>query len=183
MDTCMARVVTTTETGAAGRAHKIAVAAERPRRSAQITFARFILCGALALLATSCGRDGANRMGASHDPSKPVQVENFSLGTRLGPNGGIATGAGEHAFSAGQLIYIAMELKNAPIGTQISVVWKGPGNTVLGQETKQVRPGQQFMNFAADSSSLPPAPKYQVEVLHNNKTLAQLEFELVMGST
>jgi hypothetical protein len=116
------------------------------------------------------------------DPSKPISIGNFGLGTRLGPHGGIAKGASDTQFAPGQLIYLAMELKNAPVGTVIHVVWKAQGDLVLGEETKEVRPGQRFMNFAADSSSLPLEPKYHVEVFVNGDRLAQLEFGLVMAA-
>ena len=118
----------------------------------------------------------------AEEANRPILIENFSLGTRLGPHGGIATGAGEQMFAPGQLIYLAMELKHAPIGTTIRVVWKAQGDIVVGEETKEVRRGQRFINFAADSSSLPLDPKYHVEVFVNDKPLAQLEFGLVLAS-
>jgi hypothetical protein len=76
-----------------------------------------------------------------------------------------------------------MELKHAPIGTVVHVVWKAQGDLVLGEETKEVRRGQRFMNFAADSSSLPLEPKYHVEVFVNDKQLAKLDFGLALGVT
>lgn len=170
MDMCMARAdITTNNRGLSHMGVKVM---------------RALVVSTLFLLA-ACQRDAGrapNISGASHRTDIPVLIENFSLGSRLGPNGGIATGAGEHMFEAGQLIYIAMELKNAPVGTPVSVLWKGPGDTVLGQETKTVRRGQRFMNFAADSGALPVAPKYRVEVLVDGKPITQLEFDLILAS-
>jgi hypothetical protein len=116
------------------------------------------------------------------DASRPILIDNFSMGTRLGPHGGIAKGTNATMFAPGELIYLAMELKNAPVGTSVRVVWKAQGDIVLGEETKEVLPGQRFMNFAADSSSLPLEPKYHAEVFVNGKSLAKVEFGLVMAA-
>jgi hypothetical protein len=180
MDMCTARGdITTDHRGLSHMGGKVMRALASSMKSA------LLIAAGSALLLTACQREpnlAPQVSGASHRTDIPVQIENFSLGTRLGPNGGIATGAGEHMFEAGQLIYIAMELKNAPVGTPVSVLWKGPGDTVLGQETKTVRRGQRFMNFAADSGALPVAPKYRVEVLVDGKTITQLEFDLILAS-
>jgi hypothetical protein len=116
------------------------------------------------------------------DANRPILIDNFGMGTRLGRHGGIAKGAGGNQFAAGQLIYVAMELKYAPAGTEIQVVWKAEGDLVLGEETKEVRRGQQFMSFVADSSSLPLGPKYHVEVFVNGKQVRKIDFGLVMAS-
>jgi hypothetical protein len=144
-----------------------------------------MLVGALWVMLAACSpKPGSADRGAQDnaDPNRPIVIENFSLGTRLGPHGGIATGAGERMFPVGQLIYVAMELKNAPVGTVVHVVWKAQGDLVLGEETKEVRRNQRFMNFAADSSSLPLEPKYHVEVFVNGKPLAKLDFGLVLAA-
>lgn len=176
-------VIITTNTPSRDWGARLGSAAARAVAACRNTL--FVL--ASIVLLGACGDksadDSRNRLGASHDRNRPVQIENFSLGSRLGPHGGIAMGAGEHAFANGQLIYVAMELKNAPVGTQINAIWKGPGDVVVGRETKEVRLGQRFMNFAADSAALPVGHKYRVEIQAENKSFAQLEFDLVLGAT
>jgi len=143
-----------------------------------------MLASSLCLLA-ACSQepDPATPSGvAKANSSRPIVIENFSLGTRLGPHGGIATGAGERMFEAGQIIYVAMELTHAPVGTAVHVIWKAKGDIVLAEETKEVRKGQRFMYFAADGSSLPVDPQYRVEVFVDGKQLAELEFGLVLAS-
>jgi hypothetical protein len=144
-----------------------------------------MLASALCLLAACSPKTDPKAQSAmiAADANRPILIENFSMGTRLGPHGGIAKGANEQVFAVGDLIYVAMELKHAPIGTVVHVIWKAQGDLVLGEETKEVRRGQRFMNFAADSSSLPLEPKYHVEVFVNDKQLAKLDFGLALGVT
>jgi hypothetical protein len=136
-----------------------------------------------AVLLNACTSEtGEIAPGAAQSADQPVHIDNFSLGTALGSQGGIRAGADEKMFEAGQLIYLAMELKHAPVGTPVQVLWKGPAGDVIGQETKQVRRGQRFMNFAADSGNLPVAENYQVEVVVNGRTLTRLQFDLILAS-
>jgi hypothetical protein len=152
-----------------------------------VKYAAAVATGLLCLLAacsskTNPAAGATSGATAAADPNRPIVIDNFSMGTRLGPHGGIAKGANERMFAPGELIYLAMELKNAPVGTSVRVVWKAQGDIVLGEETKEVLPGQRFMNFAADSSSLPLEPKYHAEVFVNGKSLAKVEFGLVMAA-
>jgi hypothetical protein len=137
-----------------------------------------VLAAAVFLL-SACTSE-ADKAAQEAAAKRPIQIDNFVLGTALGSHGGIAYGADHKMFEAGQLIYLAMELKHAPVGTPVRVLWKGPAGDVIGEETKLVRRGQRFMNFAADGGNLPVMQNYVVEVQVNGKTLSQLKFDILL---
>lgn len=143
------------------------------------------LAGA-AFLLTACDRpNGKDASQSAAAAGKPVEVliDNVGLGTALGPHGGIARGAADDLFETGKLIYVAMELKQAPVGTEVHVTWHGPANDVIGKEAKRVMRGQRFMHFAADSGGIPAGDNYHVELSVNGKRFSRLKFKLILGSS
>jgi hypothetical protein len=106
-------------------------------------------------------------------------LSDFRLGTRLGPHGGIVAGTEQKTFELGQTIYVAMRLRNPPASAAVRVLWRGPGKEMLGEETKRLRPGQDYLHFAADGENLPPGNGYGVEIWADNKQVARLSFDLI----
>jgi hypothetical protein len=172
MATCMDRAVITT--------NRIAY---RQQEAMSVRGVLLVLAGTAVLLC-ACERK-SEQVSGSAAPSateQGIRIEDFALGTVLGSHGGIAKGASENRFETGQIVYLAMALKQVPVGTPVNVVWKGPGGEVLGQETKHVRRGQRYLNFAADSGNLPLGQRYRAEVSVNGQTLARLEFDLILST-
>ena len=138
--------------------------------------------GALQMLAVAAFLFSGCSREEPVDLNRPIKIENFAMGTALGPTGGIAYGADHKMFETGTIINVAMALKHAPVGTPVRVVWKGPGGDVIGQETKTVRRGQRFMNFAADSNVIPVMRNYQVDVFVHGTLLTNLRFDVILAT-
>ena len=99
---------------------------------------------------------------------KKLSIDDFQLGTRLGSHGGVAREAHTTVFSTDQTIHVAMRLRDAPAGTTVKVVWKSPAGEALGQETKRLQPGQDYMHFSADGENLLPGTGYGAEISAND---------------
>jgi hypothetical protein len=74
-----------------------------------------------------------------------------------------------------------MRLRDAPTGTTVKVVWKAPGGEALGDETKRLQPGQDYMFFSADAENLPAGSGYHAEISANGKPVTVLSFTLSQG--
>ena len=140
------------------------------------------ICGMVTLLG-GCSREPEQVSAESASPPEAtadqIQLDGFALGTRLGPHGGIAPGAERTEFGPHEQVFVAMLIRRAPVGTPIRVVWAAPGGIRLGEETKTVRPGQRYMNFAADISTIPPGRGYYAEVWAEGRVVGRVEFEVL----
>ena len=119
----------------------------------------------LSACSPEAGREAATSTPAA---SRELSIGDFQLGTRLGSHGGIAREAHTSVFSADQTIHVAMRLRDAPAGTTVKVVWKSPAGEPLGQETKRLQPGQDYMHFSADGGNLLPGTGYGAEISAND---------------
>lgn len=141
-----------------------------------------VICVALASIAAlqgGCSKDtGRNASSTSQDQPKKLSIGDLETGTSLGPHGGIAQGAEKSVFTASETIHVSMRLRNAPKGTTVKVVWKSPAGEALGEETKSLRPGQDYMHFSADGANLPPGAGYHAEISANGQPITVLKFDL-----
>lgn len=138
----------------------------------------FLLASSLAL--TACSREPDSNAAASAPPPKPAEmIKSLTLGIETGPNGLIASEDVRTYFDVGQRVYLVAELNKAPPGTTVLVEWKAPAGELLGEESRQVRPGQGFMTFAADTESLPAGKGYRAEVSVNGELAQTAEFNLI----
>ncbi len=101
-------------------------------------------------------------------------IDDPTLGSQLAADGSVDTGFADNDFVAGDTIYYAMEVGDAPANASVNVMWYGPGSTLLHQETKNVEPGQTYMNFQAPDTSGWQIGDYRVE-LHTEGQLAHSE--------
>lgn len=114
-----------------------------------------------------------------------VQLEDFRLGTALGSDGAIAPGKQQNAFTPDETVFLAMRIRQAPVGAAVRVVWGAPGGIQLGEETKTIRPGQRYLHFAADISTIPVGENYYAEVWAQGRQIARVEFSIIdeIGAT
>ena len=78
-------------------------------------------------------------------------IDDVSIGHQVGADGAIPTGQTGDNFNPGQVIHIAMKVKDAPANTAVKVVFNGPGNVKVGEETKQVPAGATYLTFEKDT--------------------------------
>lgn len=155
------------------------IASMSPRK--HVSFYRvtpLALCLVLTALLGACSQNKETDAQASR-PSAAAKmwIGEFQSGTRLGPHGGIAHRSEKTVFSAGDMIHIAMKLRDAPPGTTVTVVWKAPSGQKLGEETKRLRPGQDYMYFSADGENLQAGSGYHAEISTNGKPVTVVSFD------
>lgn len=108
------------------------------------------------------------------DLTARIWIDDPTLGSALNAEGRVEMGAADNDFVAGDTIYYAMEVGDAPANASVTVMWYGPGNMLLNEETKSVAAGDDYLHFEAPDTSDWDVGDYRVEV-HTEGELAHSE--------
>lgn len=107
------------------------------------------------------------------------RIDDVATGHELGADGAIATDKTGDEFAPGKPLYVAMTVADAPADSAVKVVWYGPNETRVGEETKTVTPGEKKLNFSAGDTSKWPEGEYRVEVWLADEKVASDDFHIV----
>jgi hypothetical protein len=158
--------------------------------------AAIAFAGALAVLA-GCGREEPQEAPATATTQEqpgtegasdvsPVNaqtwIDDVTIGSELDPEGKMVEGKTGDDFAPGQPVHLAMEVGDAPEGSAVKVVWYGPNDTQVGEETKPVTPGQKYLNFSAADTSGWQKGDYRAEVWIGDEKVNQQMFQIVDAS-
>jgi len=100
------------------------------------------------------------------------------IGTHLDEKGDIATPASESEFVAGQPVHLVTELDGAPSNTPVTVVWYGPTDQPVREETNWTREVEQALSFTASDTSAWKAGDYRAELWIANYRVKQEPFKI-----
>lgn len=106
-------------------------------------------------------------------------LDDFTIGSEIGADGMIPADKTGDDFAPGQPVHITMEVGDAPQGAAVKVVWYGPNEAKIGEETKQVTPGQQYLGFTAADTSSWAKGDYRAEVWVGDEKVNQQQFQIV----
>ena len=154
---------------------------------------------ALALVATlvACGRDEtaeppatvttAEQAGtASPSDIAPTTaqswIDDVTIGSELAPDGSMVAGKTGDDFAPGQPVHVTMEVGDAPPNSAVKVVWYGPNETKIGEETKPVVSGQKYLSFTAQNTASWAKGDYRAEVWIGDEKVNQQQFQIVDAS-
>jgi hypothetical protein len=108
-----------------------------------------------------------------------ARIDDVALGHALGADGAIMADQTGDDFAPGKPIYLAMEVGDTPADSAVKVVWFGPNETRVGEETKRVAAGTKFLNFSAGNTSRWAKGDYRAEVWIGDEKVASEQFNLV----
>jgi hypothetical protein len=106
-------------------------------------------------------------------------IDDVTIGSELGPDGAMVAGKTGDDFAPGQAVHVAMEVGDAPENAAVKVVWYGPNETMIGEETKPVTPGQKYLNFTAADTASWAKGDYRAEVWVGDEKVNQQQFQIV----
>lgn len=147
-----------------------------------------------AILSFACGRDETAEPPATTttveqpgttNPSDvaPVTaqtwIDDVTIGSELAPDGSMVTGKTGDDFAPGQPIHITMEVGDAPPNSQVKVVWYGPNETKIGEESKPVVSGQKYLSFTAADTKSWAKGDYRAEVWIGDEKVNTQQFQIV----
>ncbi|HKR63431.1 MAG TPA: hypothetical protein VJZ00_06835 [Thermoanaerobaculia bacterium] len=106
-------------------------------------------------------------------------IDDVTIGHELAPDGSMATGKGGDDFAPGQPIYLSMEVGDAPANSQVKIVWYGPNETKIGEDTKPVAAGQKYLSFTSKDTGSWAKGDYRAEVWVGDEKVNQQQFQIV----
>lgn len=109
--------------------------------------------------------------------------DDFSISSKLNPDGSaVSDNSAGKDFAPGTPVHVAMEVKDAPASTPVKVIWFGPNETKIGEETKQVAPGEKYMNFTAKDTSKWANGDYKAQIWVGDEKVNEQEFHVDTGA-
>ena len=105
-------------------------------------------------------------------------IDDVTIGHQVGPDGKIVTGKTGDDFAPGETVHIAMQVKDAPAGSAVKVVFFGPGEKQLGDETKQVPSGAKYLTFDKATKGWAKGD-YRADVFVGDEKVNTQQFQIV----
>lgn len=105
-------------------------------------------------------------------------IDDVTIGHEVAADGTIPAGKTGDNFAAGETVNIAMKVKDAPANTAVKVVFFGPGEKNVGEETKNTAAGQTFMTFAKSTKGWPKGD-YRADVFTGDEKVNSQQFQVV----
>lgn len=106
-------------------------------------------------------------------------IDDVTIGSELGPDGAMVAGKTGDDFAPGQPVHVAMAVGDAPADAAVKVVWYGPNDTKVGEETKHVAAGQKYLSFTAADTKSWAKGDYRAEVWVGDEKVNTQQFQIV----
>jgi hypothetical protein len=122
---------------------------------------------------------GTNQPSDLNPVEAQTMVDDVTIGKALGADGTIPMEAQGDDFAPGDSVYVAMDLGDTPAGSEVKVMWFGPGETKIGEEQKTVATGTSTLSFQAADTSSWQKGDYRAEVWIGDEKVNQQTFNIV----
>ena len=107
-----------------------------------------------------------------------MYIDDVTIGHEVAADGTVPAGKTGDDFAPGETVHIAMKVKDAPAGTAVKVVFFGPGEKNVGEETKTVAGGEKFLVFNKDTKGWPKGD-YRADVFTGDEKVNSQQFQIV----
>ncbi|HEU4523340.1 MAG TPA: hypothetical protein VFT12_15125 [Thermoanaerobaculia bacterium] len=129
--------------------------------------------------ATTAEQPGVGGTGDVSPLNAQTWIDDVTIGHEIGQDGSIPPGRTGDDFAPGAPIHLAMDVDDAPENTAVKVVWYGPGEANLHEDTKNVTPNQKYLTFTAPSTQSWQKGDYRAEVWVGDEKVNQQQFQIV----
>ena len=122
---------------------------------------------------------GANQPSDLNPVEAQMMIDDVTIGKQLGADGTIPAEAQGDDFAPGDDVYLAFDVGDAPAGSEVKVIWYGPGETRIGEESKAVAAGTSTMSFQAADTASWQKGDYRAEIWVGDEKVNQQTFNVV----
>jgi len=129
--------------------------------------------------ATEKEQAGTNQPNDLNPVSAQTYVDDVTLGHKVGSDGMIAAADQGDDFAPGDSIFLTMKVGDAPAGSEVKVVWYGPGEMKVKEESKQVNQGDTYLTFQAANTGSWQKGDYRAEVWIGDEKVNQQQLQIV----
>jgi hypothetical protein len=124
--------------------------------------------GAFLPLVAACSARHTDIAHANPNHLNPAQAQQIvqepKTGHTVDTTGTIPQDQTGKKFTAGEPVYVAFKVGNAPLGSKVRIDWYDPNNVKIGTQAKQVTQPQTTMNFAAINTAQWNPGTYHLEI-------------------
>jgi hypothetical protein len=106
-------------------------------------------------------------------------VDDVLLGTAVATDGQIPAKSRTDDFVPGENIYLTMDVSDAAPGTMVKVVWFGPDERPIGEQSQTVTSGVSTLKFMKDGTRAWKTGDYRAEVWVGDEKVNDERFNLV----
>lgn len=106
-------------------------------------------------------------------------IDDVTIGSELAADGSMATGKTGDDFAPGQPIHLTMEVGDAPPNSSVKIIWYGPNESKIGEDTKPVVSGQKYLSFTASDTTSWAKGDYRAEVWIGDEKVNTQQFQIV----
>lgn len=127
---------------------------------------------------TETEKPGVDAPGDLNPVEAQLRIDDVTLGHEVGPDGAIVAGKTGDDFAPGDMIHLAMEVGDTPAGSAVKVVWFGPGETRISEDTKPVVAGSKYLGFHTATTGW-ALGDYRAEVWVGDEKVNTQQFQVV----
>ena len=115
-------------------------------------------------------------------PTAQSYIDDVTIGKTVAADGTVPADQKGDDFAPGEPVHIAMKVNDAPPNTTVKVIWFGPHDTKVGEETKNIASGEKYLDFAAQNTKSWKKGDYRAEVWVGDEKVNQQEFNVTDAS-
>ncbi len=121
---------------------------------------------------------GTDKESDLNPVSAQMMVDDVTIGHHVATDGTIAATDQGDDFAPGETVNVTMKVADAPAGSVVRVLWYGPGEKKINEDSKTVEAGAQYLPFQADTTSWKKGD-YRAEVWVGDEKVNTQEFQVV----
>ena len=106
------------------------------------------------------------------------RIDDVTTGHALAADGSIDSAQVGDDFASGETVHIAMKVGDTPSGSAVKIVWYGPEDKRINEETKTVATGETYLNFSADTKGWAKGD-YKAEIWIGDENVNTERFQVV----
>ncbi len=122
---------------------------------------------------------GTDQPGDLNPVEAQIAIDDVTLGKQIGADGTIPAESQGDDFAPGEAVNVVMEVGDTPAGSLVKVVWYGPGETKIGEETKTVEAGQTHLGYTSSDTASWQKGDYRAEVWIGDEKVNTQQFQIV----
>ena len=111
-----------------------------------------------------------------------TMIDDVTIGHKLAADGTIAAADQGDDFAPGDPVYVAMNVGDVPAGSQVKVVWIGPGEAKIGEDSKSVAAGVSTLSFSATETAKWAKGDYRAEIWVGDEKASDQHFNETVKS-
>jgi hypothetical protein len=106
-------------------------------------------------------------------------IDDVTIGHALATDSTIPGDKTGDDFAPGEVIHLAMRVEDAPANSAVKVIWFGPNDMKVGEESKTVATGEKHLAFAAQDTKAWAKGDYRAEIWTGDEKVNTQEFQIV----